>query len=60
LKAYLSEAGLGERIESELNQADQEFQAFLDRLNKMKGGKAATSGISKKENDAPPESTPPN
>jgi hypothetical protein len=47
LNAYLSTVGLGERIASEIKKADEQLQEFVDRLNKMKGGKAATSGISK-------------
>lgn len=45
LKGYVTEAGLGNRIETELNQSDLQLREFVDRLSKMKGGKAATSGI---------------
>ena len=54
-EAYLTDQGLGGRIESELNKADEELQAFVDRLNEMKGGKAATSGVSLLEGDERPD-----
>lgn len=51
LRNYVATAGLGERIESELKKADEQFQEFLDRLSEMKGGKEATRGISEREKD---------
>ena len=45
LKAYVSEAGLGERIELELAEADERLREFEARLRRMPGGEAATRGI---------------
>jgi hypothetical protein len=53
LKMYVAEAGLGDRIESELKLADEQLQEFVDRLSRMKGGKAATSGIHLRESNKP-------
>jgi hypothetical protein len=54
LKEYVAEAGLGDRIEAELNEADEQFQEFLDRLSQMKGGEEAVRGVDS-EGDAPRE-----
>jgi len=55
LKVYVSEAGLGSRIESELTRADEQLQEFVDRLRQMEGGEAAASGISRREKYVRPD-----
>jgi len=49
LREYVTQAGLGSRIESELSRADEQLQEFVERLSRMKGGKAAASGVLKRE-----------
>jgi hypothetical protein len=55
LKVCVTEAGLGSRIESELNEADEQLQEFVDRLSRMKGGKAAASGVSRLKREERPD-----
>jgi hypothetical protein len=45
LKAYLTGAGLGERIDTELAKADEQLREFEARLLRVPGGEAAARGI---------------
>ncbi len=47
MRAFLSDTGLGDRIESELAEAEEKVREFTERLRKMEGGEAAVRGISK-------------
>ena len=58
LKQYVTEAGLGDRIETELIRADEQLREFVDRLSRMKGGKEAASGIMLWDKEARPHEEP--
>ena len=47
LRAFLSDTELGDRIESELAEADEKVREFTERLRKMEGGEAAVRGVSR-------------